>query len=402
MTMDGTGGTGAASTAPSAGVSTGTNTATRARCERLVELVDTAWQRGWRPADLHGYVGRHWDSLTARVLGDAMAANLARYARATVDENWHDHLEQISASVWWSPQTDHLTARAARTSGGAPAIDAATGILEATLLRLPEIERLDPLPGQAVPGRAPVDADERLLTRVRMMLAKAESTPYEAEAEAFTAAAHSLMARHSIDRAVLDATSDGSRSDGPRATRIPIAAPYAKDKFGLLSAVARANRCRAVWHEHFGFGTLIGHDSELRAVELLFASLLVQASTAMLDHRSTGSAVSARVFRRSFLSGFAGRIAERLAEATAEETRAASVEPGRLLPGSDGRLGSPGTDVVRVLADREREVVASVSERFPHLSTMRSRARLDVDGWYSGRAAGDRARLGANPGIDIA
>jgi hypothetical protein len=375
---------------------------TRERCDRLVELVDTAWQRGWRPADLHGYVGRHWDALTAKVLGDAMAANLARYARATVDEGWHDHLEQISASVWWSPQTDHLRARAKRTSGGAAAVDAATGILELALLRLPEIERLDPLPGQAVPGQAPVDADERLLTRVRMMLAKAESTPYEAEAEAFTAAAHSLMARHSIDRAVLDATAPGHGAHGPRATRIPIAAPYAKDKFGLLSAVARANRCRAVWHEHFGFGTVIGHEAELRAVELLFASLLVQAGTAMLAHRSAGSPASARVFRRSFLSGFAGRIAERLAEATAEETRAATAETVRLQAGSGVRPGRAGTDVVRVLADREREVDASVRDRFPHLATMRSRARLDADGWYSGRAAGDRASLGANPGIDTA
>ena len=375
---------------------------TRARCDRLVELVDIAWQRGWRPADLHGYVGRHWDALTAKVLGDAMAANLARYARATVDEGWHEHLEQISASVWWSPDTDHLDARAARTSGGAGAVDAAAGILEVALLRLPQIERLDPLPGQAVPGRAPVDADERLLTRVRMMLAKAEATPYEAEAEAFTAAAHSLMARHSIDRAVLDATAASGSSDGPRATRIPIAAPYAKDKFGLLSAVARANRCRAVWHEHFGFGTVIGHDSELRAVELLFASLLVQASTAMLTHRSTGSAGDARVFRRSFLSGFAGRIAERLAEATAEETRSACADRGRLQPGTEEPTPGSGTDIVRVLADREREVEHAVGERFPHLSTMRSRARLDVDGWFSGRAAGDRASLGANPAIESA
>jgi hypothetical protein len=108
------------------------------------------------------------------------------------------------------------------------------------------------------------------------------------------------------------------------------------------------------------------------------------------------------VFRRSFLSGFAGRIAERLAEATAEETRAATAETVRLQAGSGVRPGRAGTDVVRVLADREREVDASVRDRFPHLATMRSRARLDADGWYSGRAAGDRASLGANPGIDTA
>src|SRR5690606_21149948 len=153
----------------------------------------------------------------------------------------------IGASVWWPSHTDHLSARAARASQGAPAVMASAGVLEDVLRMLPELERLDPLPGQSVPGSRHIDADERLLVRVRMMLAKAESTPYPAEAEAFTAAAHSLMARHSIDRAVLEATARQGRSDGPRATRIPVAAPYAKDKVRLLSAVARANRCRTVW-----------------------------------------------------------------------------------------------------------------------------------------------------------
>ena len=76
----------------------------------------------------------------------------------------------------------------------------------ASLRWLGPLEAFLPLPGAAsphVPRAAPVD--DKLLLRVRQMLAKAESTTYEAEAEAFTAAAQQLMARPSIDEAMLSA-----------------------------------------------------------------------------------------------------------------------------------------------------------------------------------------------------
>lgn len=374
------------------------------QCGRLGELLDGAWDVGWQPGDLHGYVGRHWDALTVRVLGDAMAADLARYAPTTVDDRWHAQLAEASASVWWPPDTNHLVARAESSTGGWPAVNASWGILSLALDRLAPLERLGPRPGRATASRTPIDVDERLLTKVRMMLAKAESTPYEAEAEAFTAAAHSLMTRHSIDRAVLDAAADTPASPGPGAVRVPIPAPYARGKFSLLSAVGRANRCRAVWHDHFGFATLVGFDVDRRTVELLFASLLVQAMVGMQGHRASHPGVSARTFRRSFLTGFTHRVAERLTQVSEAEAEAASgqhTRPHLDRASSDDGAASvePGTDVVRILADREAAVDASLTERFPGTRTMRSRARLEAEGWYSGRAAGDRASLGASPEI---
>ena len=234
------------------------------------------------------------------------------------------------------------------------------------------------------------------------MLAKAESTPYEAEAEAFTAAAHSLMTRHSIDRAVLDATSGGGAPSGPGAVRVPIPAPYAREKFSLLAAVGRANRCTAVWEDHFGFATVVGFEIDRRTVELLFASLLVQATVAMQGHRASRPGVTARTFRRSFLTGFTQRIAERLrqvrdteAQAAAEGHVLAHLDPGAPAESSVVAGTSVGTDIVRILADRERAVETSVKERFPRTTTMRSRARIEAEAWYSGRAAGDRASLGS-------
>ena len=77
---------------------------------------------------------------------------------------------------------------------------------------LPEIPVLCPLPGagrrRVTGGRSVVEP--RILDKVRALLAKAESTEFPEEAEAYTAKAQELMARHRIDRAVLGATGRGS------------------------------------------------------------------------------------------------------------------------------------------------------------------------------------------------
>lgn len=389
----------------------------RRACAGLGELVRAAWEQGWQPADLHRLTRRSWGGLTAAVLGDAVAADVARHAPSTVDPRWFAQLEEMEASVWWDPATDHLSARAAIAKGGWRGVSlAVTRLSYYDTFGWPALERLGPLPGQAsVRGAEVKDVDARLLTKVRMMLAKAESTPYEEEAEAFTSAAQKLMARHSIDRAMLDeAARAAGRVGGPAAIRLGVDRPYEGAKFTLLAAIAGANRCRAVWHQKMGFATVVGFEIDLRAVELLHASLLVQATAAM---RSAGSRTNwrgestTRTFRRSFLTGFAGRIGERLATATEEATASAAedltstgaVRTGRSGAGdpvcddADDRAGRDdhgGTALVRVLAEREAEVEEAVGERFPRLSTVRSRASLDAEGWHSGRAAAERAQLG--------
>ena len=69
------------------------------------------------------------------------------------------------------------------------------------------------------------NAPDGILDKVRALLAKAESTQFEAEAEAFTAKAQELMTRHRIDRAVLNASDD--LGDAPAGRRLGIDDPYA-------------------------------------------------------------------------------------------------------------------------------------------------------------------------------
>lgn len=220
-----------------------------------------------------------------------------------------------------------------------------------------------------------------MLAKVRALLAKAESTTFEEEADALTAKAQELMARHAIDQAMLEGGNE--RGDGPSGRRIWVEDPYARAKSRLLASVADANRCRTVWDSMFAFSTVFGFVGDLDIVEVLYTSLLVQATRAMtaagsvtdIDGRSR-----TRSFRQSFMMSFASRIWERLLAATDSATEAAREVHGEtLLP---------------VLASREAMVDELVNQAFPHL-VKRDVRISNWDGWVAGRLAADRAHLGA-------
>src|SRR6266542_1750579 len=87
--------------------------------------------------------------------------------------------------------------------------------------------------------------------------------------------------------------------DEPVGRRIGIENPYEAPKVLLLDAVAGANRCRAIWSSSFGFVTVLGFAADIAAVELLFTSLLVQATTAMM-HAGSRRDAHGRSTTRSF------------------------------------------------------------------------------------------------------
>ncbi len=158
-----------------------------------------------------------------------------------------------------------------------------------------------------------------MLGRIRALLAKAEATGFPEEAEALSAKAQELMARHSVDEALLAARTPAA--EGPDAVRIGVEPPYEQAKAVLLDAVASANHCRAVWNEPFGFSTVVGFAPDLEAVELLFTSLLVQATSAMTKAEAAqraGGRKRTKTFRQAFLAAYAHRVGDRLAAAAAE------------------------------------------------------------------------------------
>ncbi|WP_434742397.1 DUF2786 domain-containing protein [Micromonospora sp. SH-82] len=217
---------------------------------------------------------------------------------------------------------------------------------------------------------------EGMLSKVRKLLAKAEDpacTP--AESAALTAKATDLIARYGVDSALLAACDPATDPVGDRLVDVP--APYARDKAGLLAAVADPMRCRCVRRRNgSGFEMhLFGFASDLERVDVLFTSLLVQAAQGLAG-TPVPPGVHVAAFRRTWLAGFAQTVGERLR--AAEEAAAGQVT---------------GESYALVLVDRTDRVQRRVAEAYPRLRTA-PRRRLAGGGFGTGAEAGRRADLG--------
>jgi hypothetical protein len=135
--------------------------------------------------------------------------------------------------------------------------------------------------------------------------------------------------------------------------------------------------------------SVVGMAVDLQLVEMLFTSLLVQATRALTEAGNAPPAQpgyrSGRLnrspsFRRAFLLAYATRVGERLAEAG----RRAGAEAG----------SSHGTELVPVLARRSEAVDSAFDRLFPETREIRAK-RVDARGWQAGREAADRAVFAA-------
>lgn len=316
------------------------------------EFMATAWRRGWQPAD----VAR----LVRRDLEDAHLGLAAALIRAQAGRD-------RPRGPRWTAQLDALADQPDARSTDRFSYATTTLELYRLLLRLPTLEPLEEPRRPAGPGTS------RTLGRIRALLAKAERTGYPEEAEALTAKAQELMARHSVDEALIAASAPAP--DAPGACRIGVEPPYEQAKAVLLDAVARANHCRAVWNEPFGFSTVVGFEADLEAVELLHTSLLVQATHAMAKAEAAqraGGRKRTKTFRQSFLAAYAHRVGDRLAAAAESQV---------------------SQDLLPVLVTRETAVTDRVDSMFPQTTTTRLRGVSDEAGWTEGARAADEAQV---------
>ncbi|BCL29761.1 DUF2786 domain-containing protein [Streptomyces aurantiacus] len=364
------------------------------------EFVAAAWRRGWQPADVVRIVRRELGDVHERLVAELVLAEAGRDQasrdRAPRDRTprsprWTAQLEEIGKFGKFDKLDKPTEADAGPGTPRTDRFSYATATLELyrLLLRLPSLEPLDahvPHPPRASGGTA-APRDTRMLTRIRALLAKAEATGFPEEAEALSAKAQELMARHSIDEALLAARTHAK--DAPGACRIGVDPPYETAKAVLLDAVAGANRCRAVWNEALGFSTVVGFEADLEAVELLYTSLLVQATAAMTKAEAAqraGGRKRTKSFRQSFLAAYAHRIGDRLADAADGQVSA-----------TEGESGTAEGELLPVLAARDVAVTDETERMFPDTVTTRMRGVTDAAGWQEGAAAADRAQVRARP-----
>ncbi|MEX0848167.1 MAG: DUF2786 domain-containing protein [Ilumatobacteraceae bacterium] len=349
------------------------------------DLVDTAlvvaaaphlgglWERGWSPLDVVHLVQHRFHRTLAAVMADIVLAD--------------GRLESPDRPAQWDDELAELRAGRRRK---APSRDEFGKLLDRfemvrLVVGLPHVVAVvDPpsawgsAPARTVPRHA-ITVEPRMLDRIRALLAKAESTTFDAEADAFMTKAQELMARYAIDAAMVQASaSPQGLAAGVRARRVHIDDPYAPQKAQLLGVVAATNGAKVVWHDDFGAATVIGFDVELDLTELTFTSLLVQMTRSMAAAGGPGSRTRSPAFRRAFVLSFAVRIGERLDEAV----HAARDEAGQTY----------GSALVPVQQAREAAVRERAAEWFPRTTPMRSRS-VDAGGWHAGRLAADLAQI---------
>ncbi len=235
------------------------------------------------------------------------------------------------------------------------------------------------------------DADqERALRRIRGLLDKAGSTGFGPEADALYDKAAELMAKHRIDAALLEA----SRAPAERSPVVERAVDlgsgqYVRARLQLIHHVAQNHGCRLLTHttRNGRVATVVGVDDDGGRVELLYTSLLLQATRlagaawAERPRRSRGSQVP---WKREFMFGFAARVGERLAELSA---LAADGSPG---------AGGTGGSVALVLARRAERVDDWVARAYPRMRTLAPAVGFTGHGGLAaGRSSADRADLGS-------
>lgn len=350
--------------------------AIRSTSSRILSTTGTAWRHGWQPSELVRQIRRSVSTVAADLMTIAVIVDDGRRSDQTTHSRWQRQIDFLSSITdadavgddWLELWLDGSTPDQIRL------VDGVLGELGS----LRGLHRLIPPPGETETDGvvADDDTDDPVLARVRALLAQAESTTFPAEAEVFTAKAQALMSRHSIDEAMIrHAAGNAGR---PVSIRLPIDDPYVSEKSSLLHVVADAGRCQAIGIKEYAMSTVIGDAVDVRRVELLFTSLLLQAQAALNHEAAQGGAGShrrSRSFRSAFLAGYASRIGDRLIE---ERDRA---------------VADSADDVLPVLARQSQAVDDEIERLFGSTLTSTGGRVRDRAGWNAGSDAADRARL---------
>jgi Protein of unknown function (DUF2786) len=274
------------------------------------------------------------------------------------------------------------------------------------------------------------DSQAKYLEKVRLLLAKAESTNSEHEALACIEKANALMESFAISQAMLDYANDSTTKKArgvPVIRKIDLSdGPSNIPELYLLNYIAKANRCECWYTREFStvpnpnygklnkrgnidynanlprekkIGNVAGFESDIAYVELLFTSLCVQMNTALLrpekeatintngKGKGNGGGLKLKMvtkdevkggalWRQEFMQGYATRIGERLKEQahTREEMRDESQS--------------------LVLVNRKTEVREFMAEQGIHLGG-RSRS-LTTNNYMAAQSAGRSAANSAN------
>lgn len=228
------------------------------------------------------------------------------------------------------------------------------------------------------------DELERLMDKVRALLAKAESTSFPEEAKLLSAKAFDLMEKYSIDQAMLR---EGRKVEANEMGRedFDIKAPHSYTRMGLASVVLRAMDCRSVITKDTAALrrlTSIGMKHDLAAARVLIDSLFTQQARELAKAiKSKPSYEHGRTFTHNFLLGYASEVGMRLT-AQKDLTKKQYEE-------------DHSTSTALALVDKGAAVTSAFNQAYPRTRTRQAHsAYASASGQQAGRAAAQRADLG--------
>jgi hypothetical protein len=233
------------------------------------------------------------------------------------------------------------------------------------------------------------DQDDKIRERVRKMLALAEDEgTTQGERDSAFARATQLMARHQIERQMLDDTAPRKEAVGQR--DFTFDAPYTRQKCDLLCWTANAMGMRSIVYRRGAEVTrtiIYGFESDLEILDMLYTSLLLQQVSglrkAAVPEYLSGSSVA--MWRRDWQSAFANTVHFRIKSARESEVKTYDRE----------HTGGGGGGAALVLVDRSKAVELRVAELHPNLGKpLKSRSIGHQSARISGQEAGRNADIG--------
>ena len=238
--------------------------------------------------------------------------------------------------------------------------------------------------------------DERVLDKIGKLLAQAEGTDNEHEADAFVTRAQELATSYAVDLELARA-----RQAARRLRSAEVAFEQRRLSIGergrrgnrqlvlLYLVVAQPNDVMVNVANDSTFVLGFGYPDDLDVVEQLWASLATQMASAASrrlragEHHRTGTAAVS--WRLSFYDGWLHAVQERLQAARERALAQVVTEPG----------AASGALVLREKAERVREFHDQASEaRGSWRGGARDGRRVHGSAWQAGQDDGRNARLG--------
>lgn len=214
---------------------------------------------------------------------------------------------------------------------------------------------------------------DKQLDLIAKLLAKAERTNHQAEADVFMARAQQLATRHSIDLAMARAhTAKAEQREKPVEEHVTIGRQGQKglaQYVRLFLNIAAANDVQCLIANNSTYVDAYGFPSDIELVQSLYASIVIQMSKAARDYLATGAYKDHKVWsdrswewkpqsgtaaRIDFTKGYASRIGARLQEAARTAEATALNEPAT--GPSDTDPNAALTSMALVLREKRAEV----------------------------------------------